>query len=251
MAKMEFLTPNLLNTTTQLKVDSATNLSSYLFDRNLTLGYTSSGYNSTTSTVISIEFSSPTVISHVLLQNHNLRAFRLFYDSATANSLVPTVTTNSATSSYYSFSSVTVSSVQIQMDNTIAGSAEKSIGEFVVGERTVQFERNPSVEKWKPVVFRKQVMHEMPDGGTVLFNIKDKYQAKLSWKFITSSFRDQIFSVYTAADPIYFLPFPTTTAWDGAAYESAWVGNFDFMHSTNDKAQGFTGSILLKETPSR
>ncbi len=250
MARMEFLSANLLNTTTQLKVESNTVTAEYLFDRNTALGYTTSGYNSTTATVVSIEFSTPQVLSHILIQDHNLRAFRLFYDSATANSL-QVVSGNSATSHYITFASVTVSSVQLQMDNTIAGSIEKTVGELVFTDRLLQFERNPSVKKWKPTVFRKQIEHSMPDGGTVLFNIRDKYQAGLSWEFITSTFRDDLFDVYAAADPLYFVPFPTTTAWDGDAYETAWVGDFDFKHATNDKVQGFSGSIMLKETPGR
>lgn len=251
MARMEMLSENRLNTTTQLKLDSGTDLASYLFDRSVALGYSSNGYNSNTSTVISVEFSSPVVLSNVILQNHNLKAFRLFYNSVTANALVPAVSGNSATSSYFFFNSVTVSSVQLQMDTTIAGGVEKTVGEFVVAERQVQFERNPSVQKWRPTIFRKQIEHEMPGGGTAIFNIRDNYRASLSWKFITTSFRDALFSVFSTADPLYFLPFPTTTGWDGAAYETVWVGDFDFMHATNDKVQGFSGSILLKETPGR
>jgi hypothetical protein len=248
---MEFLGENLLNTTTQLKIDSNTDLASYLFDRSVALGYTTNGYTGATTTVISVEFSSPVVLSHVLMQNHNLKGFRLFYNSVTANALVPAVTTNSETSSYFSFASVTVSSVQLQMDTTIAAGVERSVGELVLLERQLQFERNPTVKKWKPTVFRKQIEHEMPDGGTAVFNIRDKYRASLSWDYVTTSFRDALFGVFQTADPLYFVPFPTTTGWDGVAYEAAWVDDFDFKHTTNDKVQGFSGSILLKETPSR
>src|SRR3990167_6975005 len=195
MAKMEFLSENYLNTTTQVVVNNSTDLSSYLFDRNTTLGYTTNGYNSTTATVVSVVFTSPVVLSHVLIQDHNLRQFRVFYDSATANSLA-VVSGNSATEYYLTFASVTVSSIQVQLDNTIAGSIEKTIGELFVGESQLQFERNPSVKKWKPTIFRKQVEHEMPDGGTALFNIKDKYRASLSWDFVTSAFRDDLYDVY-------------------------------------------------------
>jgi hypothetical protein len=250
MARMEFLTENRLNTTTQLKVDSNTVTAEFLFDRNIGMGYTSNGYSGVTATTISIEFVSPVVLSHVLLQNHNMKSFRVFYDSATANSLLVN-TTNSATSTYLAFASVTVSSLQVQMNEAITAGQEKRIGELVAAERQVQFERNPSVRKWKPTIFRKQIEHEMPDGGTVLFNIKDKYRANLSWEFVTTSFRDDLYDVYATADPLYFIPFPTATSWDGSAHEAAWVGDFDFKHATNDKTQGFSGSILLKETPGR
>jgi len=250
MARMEFLSENLFNTTTQAKVDSNTTTVEYLFDRSTSLGYSSDGYNSTTATMISVEFSAPQVISHILMQNHNLRDFRLFYDSATANSLLVDAT-NSNTSTYLAFSSVTVSSVQLQMNNTIEGSVEKEIRELFIGERHVQFERNPTVKKWKPMIFRKQIEHEMPDGGTVLFNIKDKYRASLAWEYITDDFRDDLYTVHRSALPLYFVPFPTATAWLGEAYETVWTGGFDFKHATNDKDQGWSGSINLKETPGR
>lgn len=248
MARMEFLGENQLNTTTQVIVDSSSDLAAYLFDRNTELGYTTVGYDSTTSTVISIEFPEPTVLSHVLLQGHNLKSFSVFYNSATASSLY-SVTTNSATDSYIAFNSVTVSSIQIQLNSTIAGHVEKVIGELVLAERQLVFERNPTQRKWAPTIFRKQVEHEMPDGGTVLFNIKDKYRASLYWDYVADTFYDGLLSVFSTGFPLYFLPFPTTTAWDGKANEVAWVGDFDFKHATNDKDQGFSGSMLLKETP--
>ena len=250
MARMEFLSENRLNTSTQLKVDSNTTTAAYLFDRNATLGYSSNGYSGATGTVISVEFTTPQVLSHILLQEHNLKGFRVYYNSATANSLA-IVSGNSSTSYYLAFSSVTVSSIQLQGDSVIAGSGEKNVGELIVGNRLSQFERNPSVKKFSPTIFRKQVEHEMPDGGAVLFNIKDKYRANLSWEFITSTFQSELLGIFSDGDPLYFLPFPTTTLWDGAAYECAWVGDFNFRHATNDKTQGYSGSILLKETPAR
>lgn len=250
MARMEFLSENRLNTTTQAKVDSNTVTAAYAFDRSTSLGYSSSGYNSDTSTIFSVEFAVPTVLSHFLMQTHNLKGFRVFYNSATANSLA-IVTANSATNYYLTFNSVTVSSIQVQMDTTIAGGVEKSLGELVVAERQIQFERNPSVQNWSPTVYRKQIEHEMPDGGAVLFNIQDKYQASLSWEFITQTFRDGLKTVYDTATPLYFLPFPTTTGWDGSAYESVWTGDFNFKHATNDKTQGYSGDIMLKQSPSR
>ena len=87
MAVMQFLNYNYINTTTLFVVDSGTASVSYLIDRNKKLTYSTSGYTSDTSSIISVEFSSSTIISHILIQNHNLKDFRLFYDSVTANSI--------------------------------------------------------------------------------------------------------------------------------------------------------------------
>ena len=248
MAVMEFLGQNLLNTTTQLTMQASnTSNSDYLYNRNVNLGWSTDGYNSTTAAVISITFGAPTVITHVLIQNHNLRDFRVYYNSVTANSIVA-LTTNSATSTYANIASITVNSVDIQMNNTITGSAEKVMGEFIVAERRLVFERNPSHTDWKPSIHRKQIIHDMPDGGVKVFNIRDKFQANLSWDYLSDTFTSSLETEFNRAFPLYFVPFPTTTAWDPRAYETNWIGDFDFKHSENSKTQGRSGSIKLRQT---
>lgn len=247
MALMELLTPNVLNTTTMIVVSSNTSTAQYLFDRNVKVAYTTSGYNSTTAAVISIVFNQPTVLSHILIQNHNLRAFRIYYNSVTANSL-HVATTNSATSTYITFNSITVSSVDLQMDNTIAGSVEKSVGELIVAERRLQFERNPTIRDWAPITRRKQIVHEMPDGGVKVFNIRDKFHGRIGWDFITETFHNALLTEHTRALAHYFVPFPTTTAWDTKAWEVMWIGDFNFKHSDNSKDQGYSGEIVLRQT---
>ena len=248
MALMEFLTANLLNTTTLMTMQAAnTGTAAYAFDRNISLGFTSVNYNSTTASVISITFPQATVISNVMLQNHNLRDFRIYYNSVTANSIIAT-TTNSATSTYTLFASVTVNSIDIQMNNTITGSSEKAFGEFVVAERRLQFVRNPSTENYIAAIKRKQIIHEMPDGGVKVYNIRDKFNANLKWQFITDAFRSSLLTEYNRALPIYFVPFPTTTGWSGDAYEVLVTGDFDFRYGENSKTQGWNGGLTIRQT---
>lgn len=248
MALMEFLTANAVNTTTQLTMQAAnTGTAAYIFDRNINLGFTSVNYNSTTASVISITFSPAVVLSHLMIQNHNLKDFRVYWNSVTANSIIAT-TTNSATSTYVSFASTTVTVVDIQMNNTITGSSEKSFGELVLGERRLQFARNPSAQDWHPVIRRKQIVHEMPNGGVKVYNIRDNYQARLKWSFISDAFRNSLYTEYVNGNPLYFVPYPTTTGWAGEAYETAIIGDFDFTYGENSKTQGWNGDIMLRQT---
>lgn len=249
MARMEFLKQNFLETTSSFTCDAGqTGTLAYLFDRNTALGFTSAGKNtSTASLVLTYVFSTPQVLSNILIQNHNLKQFRLFYNSDTANSLA-IVSANSQTSTYLSFSSVTASSISIQMDDTITPSVEKKIGEWVVTERRLQFERNPPHNDFEPIVARKRIRHEMPDGGVAHFNIANKFRAKLKWKFVTDSFASSLRSVYDEALPLYFVPFPTTTGWDGVAHEVLWDNDYDFSHDENSRTQGQGGEIRLWET---
>ena len=250
MAVMEFLKENYLNTTTMVKVDSNTGTVLYLFDRNPNLTYASVNYNSTTATVISIELATNTVISNLLLQNHNFKQFRAFYNSLTANTFSPNIneTTNSATSSYYLFTSVTVNSIQIQVDTTITGSTDKQVGEVIVTERTLQFERNPTADEWRPAIRRKQIVHEMPDGGVKVYHIRDKFRAKIGWDFITETFHNSLKTRFEAALPMVFTPFPTNTSWNGQAPEVSWIGDFNFKHGDNAKTAGYSGDLELRET---
>ena len=250
MSRMEFLRENQYNTTTSVVVNNNTDGVEFLFDKNPTIQYTTSGYTgSTTASAISIVFSVPTVISHAILQNHNIRDWRIYYNSITSNSLNIT-SGNSASYTYLSFPSITVSSIQFEHISGQSNS-ERTIGELIFTDRLSQFERNPSINDFTPVIDRKQIIHEMPDGGIVLYNIKNKYRASLSWDFITSSFHSTLFNIYDMAQPVIFIPEPTTTAWNGTANEVVWIGDFDFKHSTNDKNQGYSGKINLRQTPSR
>lgn len=248
MAVMEFLDANFINTTTMVTTTAGNGSGTvqYLFDKNRNLGYTTVGYTTNTSSVISVVFTTPQVLSHVVIQNHNLRQFRGFWNSVTANSLF-NVTSNSATSSYFSFASVTVNSVDLQMDLAFTADTEKIVREHTVSNRRLVFDRNPSIGDWSPVINRKQIVHEMPDGGVKVYNIRDRFRGTLSWEFLNASFTSQLRTVYNNALPIAFIPFPTTTAWDGDAYEAMWIGAFNFKHADNSKTQGQSGSIQLRE----
>src|SRR3990167_4374315 len=177
MARMEFLRTNQLNTTTMATATSGNGSGTYayLFDRNLGLGYVSSGYTTNTVSVISVVFGTPVILSHIMLQNHNLRDFRLYYNSTTANSL-GIVTGNSATSTYLSFASVTVSSVDLQMSGASSTDTERRIGELILTARLVQFDRNPTAKNYDPVRPITRVLHKMPDGGVTAFNIHQKHK---------------------------------------------------------------------------
>ncbi len=248
MALMEFLKQNKLNTTTMISVPAAnTGTVAYLFDRNTNLGFTSVGYDSITSLALTVNFPTPTVLSSILMQTHNLADFRLFYNGVTANSLA-VKTNNSETSHRFAFASVTVSSVTLQMDRSTDPATERRVGEFVLTERRLQFERNPNFKDFAPMSARKSIIHEMPDGGIARFNIKSKFKAKLSWKYLTDAFVTILEAVWDESVPLYFVPFPTTTAWDGKAYETIWHNDFDFSNDENSRTQGQGGEIKLWET---
>ena len=250
---MEFISQNYLNTTTMITVDSGSGTVGYLFDRNLSVEYQSSGYTADTSTVMNIVLEPPQVVSRILMQNHNLKAFSMYYNSNAANVFTPdiSVTQNSDTSSYFAVSSVTVDSIQLKMDDVMdSGNEERTIGELVIGDAKVIFDYNPSTDNFDPMLYKQKIKHTMPDGGTNLFIVGNKFQANITLKFIGEEFRDALKSIYDDAAPVYFVPEATTSTWAGEAHEVVYVNNWDFTYAVNSKEQGYNGKITIEETPS-
>ena len=248
MANMEFLNRNLADTTTLFKVDSSTNAVKLLFDNNLAKRYLTDGYTTNTSTIISVEFGSSTVIDHIFLLNHNLKTYQIYYNSNAANSLY-TATSNSVSSQYIQFATTAVSSVQLKIDAAMTADSERYIGEYWVSRELLSFERNPSIQNFNQRLDRKQVRHEMPDGGVILNNVKDKYKATVKLGYISKTFKDNLYTVFNMAAPMIFVAEPTTTSWNGEAYAVVWSGDFDFIYEENSKTQGYGGKIVLEETP--
>lgn|SRR3990172_184711 len=249
MALMEFLNVNLINTDTMINPESGTDVVSSLFDNNRKITWSSVNYNANTDTTLKITFAITTPVSHVLLINHNLESCSV-YRNGNSLSAVTSFLDVSNSSTYLVFSTIQASSIELTLEGTQNG-GEYSIGELIISNREVVFERNPSTENFSPTVKRMNIKHTMPDGGVVMYNIKDKFNAGLDFTFITTSFKNQLLDIYESGLPYVFVPFPTTgTQWDGNAYETLWTNDFDFKHSENSKNQGFSGSIHLGETPS-
>lgn len=251
MRNMEFMGQNLLNTTSMFVVDSGTGTLSYLYDRNLSVEYQTDGYTGATSTTLNIVFDNPTVVSRLMIQNHNLKAFSAYYDSNAANVFTPaiSVAANSTTYHYFYFNSVTVSSIQIKMDDVIDLNQERSIGELVVADSKATFDYNPNSDNYDPKMFKQKIKHTMPDGGTNLFIVGNKFQAVLNMKFIGEAFKDSLRTIYDDGAPVYFVPEATTGAWAGEAHEVVWVNDWDFTYAENSKTQGYNGKIQIEETP--
>lgn len=247
---MIFLKSNYFNTNTMAIVDAANTLTvNYGFDRDVNTKWVTDGYGTTTSTVFSIVLNTATAISRIYLQNHNLKQFRIFYNSTTASVFSPAIslTTNSDTSSYFSFSTQTVSTVQIQIDLGMTTDTEKYIGEIYVGDTIFEFERNPNAASYKPMINKQKIVHRMPNGGVSMFVVEQKFKAEIAWQFITESFTSQLLNLYETSSSFVFVPFPTTTSWNGKGYEVAWTNDFDFKHSSNNQISGFGGKIIIEE----
>lgn len=257
---MEICNSNRINTTTLITVDSNTSSVANLIDRNVDTNYITENYSGATSTTLVVTFPTATAISRIALGNHNIKDFSIFYDGTITNTFVldsaystSTIdyTANSQTSHFWAFSTVTVSSVHIKMNEAMAV-AEKQIAELYIGDKLHRFTQNPSSEDYESQIVEKNFIHRMSDGGAVRYFLADKFSANIQIPFISSADRSSFNTIYKTREELQFFPFPSEDNWDGAMYEVNWVNGFDFLKLTsNIENNGFTGVIQFMETPSK
>lgn len=259
---MEFLYANFANTTTQFAGSSNTAGSAFLFDRRPTRRYISSGFaDDLTQTTIKINFDTTQTVSRVILQNVNFKDFRIYYGGVTANTLALTSTSetvtsvwtsNSSTNLYLMFSDTYMTSLSIDIKKTMVANEEKKIGQLWISDQRYQFTRNPNKSGFSPDAKTKEIKHEMSDGGTVVFRIRDKFKYSIKTDYRDNAEISALQDIYDANIQFAFVPFPTGTAWDGRIYEMNWTGGFQagLRPSSDWTAKGYDVEIMLEETPS-
>ena len=261
---MEILRQNFLNTTTMVVVGTGTDNASNLFNRNRSSSYVSVGKNTETSGVtIGVDFSGTSrSIDRIVLQNINLKGFRIYHSSNTSNTITLTSTSdtttsiwtgNSATSLYLIFATIQATSIFIDGTTTIAGSEEKKVGEFWVTEKRLRLERNPTAKDYKPSLKRKEFKHSMAEGGTTSYIVGSSYNADLKLRFRNETETAALLDLYDDEIPFVFVPFPTSTGWttfkNERIHEVIWVRDFTFQHEKNNTGVGYSLRARMEETP--
>ena len=138
--QMEFLYKNYFNTSTLATVGSGTDSVANMFDRDSDSQYATSGKNNdAVGATIGIVFPSSKNIDRIVLQNINLKSFKIYHSSNGANTFTLSTTaetnttewsTNSTTSLYLVFATTAVSSIWIEATATIVAAQEKKIGDL-------------------------------------------------------------------------------------------------------------------------
>lgn len=256
---MEFISANLITTSTAIAVDSNTLTKENILFRDKTQQYFSVGFDDDlTTTSITISFDETTTLDRLALIEMNWKQFNIYYNGATANALSLTTTadtttsqwtSNSATSKYLRFDSVDVTSLTFDVYSTIVADSEKAIGYLAAAALSLDFPRIPSSKDYKPVFKPEETVHKLSDGGVRLQKISEKFMTSIKFKNITESFRNNLRTVYETGDDFIFVAFGTATGWDEVCYPVVWSGPFDFYQYSDDAvAAGFSGKISLMET---
>lgn len=256
---MEFIKANYLNTTTQLTVNSNTGTVSNLFNRDFLFQYYSDQFaNDSTTTVITVTLDATTPVSRIALLDTNFKEFSIFYNGSTASTFALSNQDTAASSylnnadsyKYFKFPTTQVSSITINAKSTQTANQEKVLGLLVISDLDVALTKIPSAAAYKPRVVPKQVVHRLSDGGTRINTVRRKLEAALNLDYIDQGQRDSLYEIYISNTEFNFVPFGTSTGWDGFMFEAVWDGSFDFYeYSDNAASSGFSGKVSLKETP--
>jgi hypothetical protein len=256
---MELLKPNYIDTVTSIIVNNNSSTVENILNPDLTYQFVSSGMNDdTTTTTMRIAFSETTLVSRIAIAGINLKKFNLYYDAATANTFALTSTgatitsrwiTNSESAMYLQCTGVYCTSVSLDMYSTQVANSEKAIGYFVLSTERLNFTRIPAAKNYTPLRNAKEVIHSLSDGRTRIQTVSDMWSFDIKLEYIDETMRNSLRTIYDLHAPHIFVPFGTTTAWDGIISPVVWQSPFTFYKvSDNAVSAGFEGSMKLMET---
>lgn len=254
---MEFWNKNQLQTSTQIAVNSGTLTGYFMMVRDPRRQWLSDNFNNDSlASTVTISFDTAITLDRIAIDGINWKKFNIYYNGLTSNALTltgPTTTsqwtTNSEGAMALACTQVTgVTSLTFDIYSTQVANAEKALGWLCVSSRLLDFEKIPDAGSYDPIINVEQKEHKLSDGGVRIHTIERKFAASIKLKWITASFKDELFEVWRDADDFVFAPFPTAASWDTVAYEMVWPGRFDFFeHADNNTESGFKGTITLKE----
>ena len=265
--QMEFLKTNFFNTTTMAAVPSNTSTVDNMFDRVRATQFQTSGQNDdTVGVTIGVTFASSKSVNRIVIQNTNLKSFKIYHSSNSANTISLTTTcgtntsswtSNSATSLYLIFPTTAMTSVFVVSTSTMAANEEKKIGELWISEVKLQLERNPEADGYKPILDDKEYIHELAGGGWTRYTVSGQdthFTGSINLKYQSNTQTTALKSLFDERAAMVFVPFPTGTSWNSFNYEHIyevnWTGDFNFKPAENNfTAVGFDGSVALKESP--
>lgn len=255
---MEFITTNYFNTTTMATISGGTLTVENMLYRDTVLQWKSddAGTDASTTSIV-FDFGSTMSVSRIGIMGMNIKEFDVFYDGLTASTLNMTTTSGTTTSQwsnnsesamYLTFATIQTQSITLDLKSTQEANNEKAIGYLHFGDTSLVFPRIPSAKDYKPLYVPKEIAHKLSDGGARIQFISHKFQAQIKFKYIETSFRNNLFDTWKANNDFAFVAFGTQTGWDEVLHTVVWGGKFDFYkYSDNAPTAGFTGGMVLKE----
>lgn len=249
----KFFRKNYAFTTTQLLVSTGSGTVANIFDRDKKTKWQSVGESADADTAtISFVPGSSTMISGIMVLNHNWKNFNIIFNSGTAFSPALSVTGNTLSNLFYQFASQAVNSIDINVSHTHSAT-NKSVAELIISDFKFELISNPNFSSYTPSIRKKGIEQELADGGMVSIFLSEKFQADIDLSFVDTATAESLQSLYNEHSDFVFVPFPPATftaSFDGQAWGVNWLGGFNFMMlRSNILANGYRGSMKIAQIP--
>lgn len=249
----EFLERNKIITTANLSSTSNVTVNNRLIDRKPNIQYLTSGENSDVNTAtIAYHTPSTTLVSYVLLQNHNFKDFKITYNSGTALSPAFAVTGNTYSNTLFIFATTSVTNLEVHCDKTFVTNDEKRCGQFIVANLAVRLDSNPESAGFTPSLYKKGIEYELTDGGIVSVFLSSKYRANIDLDYVSSSTVLSLTALWKKATDFIFVPHPVatfTSEWNGEAYAVNWIGDFELLKFRDNNLNAYQGGFSIAQIP--
>lgn len=227
---------------------------SYLFDRNTTPLYQTSGANndSTTESLYIYFYQGGILqvrpIDTVVLRNYNWKEWSVNYWNGSSWSAIASQTTDVLSDRYVGTPYINTSSLRIDITKTKTPNQEKTIGEIIVCTTLLPCDDMSSYDpKWRER--SKEIV--LGDGSIHKVYTKDKsgrlskYEAALKFHYLSKATRDALKAIKDTGEPFLFQPESVTVPED--IYYVHWSNTWDEKYMSNFKSAGYEVVMNLKE----
>jgi len=160
-----------------------------LRDRTNTSGWGTTGSSDTATCTLEVDLNKGLQISKVYLIEHNFKNYDLHYWNGTAWVLIISVTNNTDTTSYHSFTAATVYKVKITINATMIANSDKLLAQLIITDNlgTGQFQGYPEIRQLTHTTNKKA--NQMLSGKIKVIEGIGAVQFELKWT-ITSNDND-------------------------------------------------------------
>jgi hypothetical protein len=226
-----------------------------IYDRDKTTQWKSSGANDDTTTVtIDVTFFEGTIatsrtITRILVLNHNLKLFNLYYWDGAAWQLIQAYTAVAAAYTVCTFAAQTTAKIRLEMVTTQTPNQEKAVGSLIATDLWMNIGYDFDTYDLQ---FREKVkVITLGDGSIRKFNIRgngnrvQKYEAHAAWSFLPVATMDALKAIKESNTP--FLWYPESVTSPDEIYYCHWVSVWKAKYTGGWKGANWNLDIDFKE----
>lgn len=255
MSEPKIYTKNYVNSDDLFTATHGSGSIGNIYDRdNASQWITSSANNDSTTVQIDVTFYEGTTainrtIDTLILLNHNLKNFVLYYWDGSTFQTWLTVTAEASANSVKSLSSQTISKIRLEMTLTQTTNAEKAIGELVLC--ALQLDLGVDLDEYD-VTYRQKIKPLQLGDGTmqqVLIywapNRTEKYEAKIKMRMVPEALFNSLKAIKETGIP--FLWYPESLQRPSEIWYVHWTNTWRFRYTDKFKNAGYDLDFELKE----